>query len=246
MFESVNPPRVPRRKQIVMVIGSTLAPAMIVGLVTVVPLLYFAEELPKPPDILAFVVANAPPPPPPPPPPQQRAEPMKPKSVPKTDLVKVVEASPVQAPAKILPERPVELLEPKFAVGGVEGGVIGGIAGGIAGGIPMMPAPPPPRPVTPTPIKPIRIGGDINPPTVLYRVNPEYPQIAISAKKEGIVILEATVNAEGLVSHVRVLRSEPLLDRAAVDAVKQWRYSPLQLNGRAQPFILTVTISFSM
>ena len=53
----------------------------------------------------------------------------------------------------------------------------------------MMPAPPPPPPPTPTPMKPIRIGGDIEQPTLLHRVSPEYPQIAISAKKEGIVIL---------------------------------------------------------
>lgn len=246
MFESVNPPRIPRRKQIVTVIGSTLAHATIVGLVTLVPLLYLAEELPKPPDMLAFVVASAPPPPPPPPAAQHRAEPVKPKAVPKTESANVAIAAPVEAPAQILPERPVELLEPEFGEGGVEGGVVGGIAGGIAGGIPMMPAPPPPPPPTPTPMKPIRIGGDIEQPTLLHRVSPEYPQIAVSAKKEGIVILEATVNADGFVSHVRVLRSEPLLDKAAVDAVKQWRYSPLQLNGRAQPFILTVTVSFNL
>jgi TonB family protein len=95
-------------------------------------------------------------------------------------------------------------------------------------------------------MKPVRVGSDIEQPTLLYRVSPEYPQIAISAKKEGGVILEATVDADGLVSHVRVLRSEPLLDKATVDAVKQWRYSPLHLNGRAQPFILTVTVSFNL
>jgi TonB family protein len=54
------------------------------------------------------------------------------------------------------------------------------------------------------------------------------------------------VGADGAVDHVRVLRSEPLLDNAAVEAVKHWRYSPLQLNGRAQPFILTVTVSFTL
>ena len=110
--------------------------------------------------------------------------------------------------------------------------------------MPVPPSPPPAPP--PVPSAPIRVGGDIAPPTLLYRVNPDYPLIAIGAKKEGIVILEATVNTEGRVTDVRVLRSEPLLDKAAVDAVKQWRYSPLQLNGRAEPFILTVTVSFSL
>jgi protein TonB len=90
------------------------------------------------------------------------------------------------------------------------------------------------------------VGGDIQQPALVHRVNPDYPPIAISARKEGVVILEATVDEDGSVERVRVLRSEPLLDNAAIDAVKQWRYSPLQLNGRAHPFILTVTVSFTL
>jgi protein TonB len=195
--------------------------------------------------MLAFV-ASAPLPPPPPPPPlvaKRDARPAtKPKVVTKRDVVAVAMAAPVEAPASIAPEQPLDL-EQEFVAGGIEGGVPGGVAGGIAGGIPVMPAPPPPPP---TPVKPIRVGGDIERPTLLRRVNPEYPQIAISAKKEGVVILEATVDTEGAVTRVRVLRSEPLLDNAAVDAVRQWRYSPLQLNGRAHPFILTVTVSFNL
>src|SRR5688572_20011611 len=248
MFESINPPRIARRKQIVTAIGSTLAHAIVVGVALAIPLLYLTEPLPKPPDMLAFVVANAPPPPPPPPPPPavpQKVQRAKPKVVAKTAPEKVVMAAPVEAPATIAPEPPLDLPEQDFVDGGVEGGVVGGIAGGIVGGIPMMPAPPPPPP-PPAPTKPVRVGGDIERPTLLHRVNPDYPQIAISAKKEGIVILEATVDTDGTVRHVRVLRSEPLLDKAAIDAVKQWRYSPLQLNGRAQPFILTVTVSFNL
>lgn len=164
-------------------IGSTLAHATIVGLVLLVPLLYLAEELPTPPDMLAFVVATPPPPPPPPPPPAaHRAEPVKPKAVLKAESAI---AAPVEAPAEILPERPVMLLEPEFGEGGVEGGVVGGIAGGIARGIPMMPAPPPPPPPAPTPMKPVRVGGDIEQPSLLHRVSPEYPQIALARRKKG-------------------------------------------------------------
>src|SRR5687768_671816 len=147
MFESINPPRVPRRKQVVTAIASLLAHAAIVGLVVAVPLLYVTDTLPSPPDMLAFVVASAPPPPPPPPPPPaapQSAQPVKPKVVPKPDPVTVVMAAPVEAPAAIAPERPLDLSEQDFVAGGVEGGVVGGIAGGIVGGIPIMPAPPPP------------------------------------------------------------------------------------------------------
>jgi protein TonB len=248
MFESVNPPRASRRSQIITAMASMFAHAAILGLVVALPLLYFSETLPTPPDMLAFVVASAPPPPPPPPPPPaaaQKASPVKPKVAPKPNPVKpVAMAVPVEAPATIAPERPLELAQD--FTGGVEGGVVGGIAGGIVGGIAMMPAQLPPPPPAPAPVKPIRVGGEIESPTLLHRVNPEYPQIAINAKIEGVVILEATVDADGAVSHVRVLRSAPLLDSAAIDAVKQWRYSPLQLNGRAQPFILTVTVSFNL
>ena len=60
-----------------------------------------------------------------------------------------------------------------------------------------------------------------------------------------MVILEATVDETGAVTDTRVLRSHGVLDQAAVDAVAQWRYEPLRLNGTAQP-LLTVTVSFSL
>jgi protein TonB len=77
-------------------------------------------------------------------------------------------------------------------------------------------------------------------------VDPIYPQIAIIAKRDGTVILEATIDESGVVRDVKVLRSAPLLDQAAVDAVKQWRYTPTRLNGVAVPIILTVTVTFSL
>lgn len=246
MFESVNRPVTPRRNRMATLAASLIAHATVIVLLIIAPLLYFTNQLPKPPDMLAFVVASAPPPPPPPPPPPaapQKPHGAKPKTARKPVETRVVPA-PVEAPQTIEPERLPEVPVQQF---GVEGGVPGGIAGGIVGGLAVMPAPPPPPPPPPAaPPKPVRIGGDIQQPTLVHRVNPEYPPIAISARKEGIVILEATVDEHGAVERVRVLRSEPLLDKAAIDAVKQWRYSPLQLNGRAHPFILTVTVSFNL
>ena len=58
--------------------------------------------------------------------------------------------------------------------------------------------------------------------------------------------LEATVGRDGRVEDVEVLRSVPLLDKAAIDAVRQWVYAPLLLNGQAEGFVLTVTVSFSL
>jgi protein TonB len=78
-------------------------------------------------------------------------------------------------------------------------------------------------------------------------VEPEYPEIAAVAQLTGMVILEATVGADGCVSSVKVLRSRhPFLDKAATDALRQWQYSPLVLNDIPTPFVLTVTFNFSV
>jgi protein TonB len=78
------------------------------------------------------------------------------------------------------------------------------------------------------------------------RVKPEYPLLAVRAQVQGVVILEAIVDREGRVDAVRVLRSIPMLERAAIDAVRQWRFSPLLLNGKPERFVLTVTVSFRL
>ena len=96
------------------------------------------------------------------------------------------------------------------------------------------------------PPAPVRIGGQIMAPALLHRVEPIYPAIAAAAQVTGLVILEAVVAADGCVQSVKVLRSRhPLLDKAAVNALEEWRYSPLVLNGIPTPFVLTVTFSFS-
>jgi protein TonB len=77
-------------------------------------------------------------------------------------------------------------------------------------------------------------------------VDPVYPALAQSSRKEGIVILEAVIDARGAVESVRVLRSQPLLDAAAVAAVQQWRFTPALLNGQPVPVVMTVTVNFSL
>ena len=87
---------------------------------------------------------------------------------------------------------------------------------------------------------------DTGVPKLVKRVEPIYPDFAIAADVTGMVILEAIVDGSGSVQSVRVLRSVKVLDTAAVDAVKQWRYEPLVLNGVTTPFILTVTLTFAI
>ena len=83
-------------------------------------------------------------------------------------------------------------------------------------------------------------------PRLAHRVEPEYPDVAQRANIEGLVIIEATVGEDGRVDGVKVLRSQALLEKAAIDAVKQWQYEPLIYGGRPTPFVLTVTLSFNL
>ena len=84
-------------------------------------------------------------------------------------------------------------------------------------------------------------------PVVLERVEPDYPESARRARLQGIVILEATITTSGEVRQVRVLKSvNPLLDEAALLAVRAWRYRPATLNGRAVSVYLTVTVRFGI
>lgn len=91
---------------------------------------------------------------------------------------------------------------------------------------------------------PVLAVGDVRPPRLVRRVEPDYPKVAQEARIEGTVILEATTDIYGRVTAVRILRSVPLLDAAAVDAVRQWVYEPLLVNGRPRPVTFTVTVRF--
>jgi len=92
--------------------------------------------------------------------------------------------------------------------------------------------------------RPIRIGGDMRPPTKVHHVSPDYPGDARAAGISGVVILEATIDAEGAVIAVQMVRSVPGLDDAAIAAVRQWRYMPTWLNGQPVAVIMTVTVNF--
>ena len=60
------------------------------------------------------------------------------------------------------------------------------------------------------------------------------------------MILEATLDEHGNVDRLKVLRSVPLLDEAALQAVRRWRYTPTLLNGRPVPVLMTITVRFSL
>jgi TonB family protein len=92
----------------------------------------------------------------------------------------------------------------------------------------------------------LRVGGNIKTPKKIRDVRPVYPPLAQAASVSGMVIIEARIGPDGVVEDTRVLRSIPLLDQAAIDAVMQWQFTPTLLNGRAVPVVMTVTVNFTL
>jgi protein TonB len=150
-------------------------------------------------------------------------------------------AAPLVAPTGLTQEtgREDEVSSPpNGALIGVEGGPPADVIGvGIA------PAAPPPPP---EPIRPVHLHSGMKAPVKTTHVAPVYPVVARQAHIQGVVILEAVLDDQGRVESVRVLRSIPMLDQAAGDAVRQWRFTPALLNGQAVPVVMTVTVNFTL
>lgn len=83
------------------------------------------------------------------------------------------------------------------------------------------------------------------PPMKIKNVQPTYPTIARAARVEGAVVLAVAVDTDGKVSDAKAIRSVSLLDQAALDAVRQWEYTPMRRGDRAVPTTMTVTVNFT-
>ena len=94
--------------------------------------------------------------------------------------------------------------------------------------------------------EPIRVGGDIKTPRKVKQVPAVYPPVASLLWVQGMVLLEVVVDTQGRVSTVRVLRSIALLDQAAMESVRQWKYEPTLLDGRPVPVAMTVSMTFNL
>ena len=210
--------------------------ALLIGL----PLMS-AGSLP-PAQVYSAFLAPVPSPSPPPPPPGPKPARGGSKRISSIQNKPVVEPGkliiPVEIPDKVADEEVTNFSIP----GGVEGGVPGGVSGGMVSDLVSQ--------IICQPIgqteEPVRAIGEVQAPRLKRRVEPIYPEIAREARKEGIVILEATTDVYGRVQSVRVLRSEPLLDEAAIEAVRQWVYEPMIINGRPRAVTFTVTIIFKL
>jgi protein TonB len=204
---------------------SLLSHSTIVALVVIVPLMA-TDMVPKPwQPMEEFIIIDSVKPPPPPPPIRE----VRPEIAPA-----VPEAAPVVAPEGFTPER--QAPDPSWQDDNP------GVVNIVDPGASVVALPPPP----PAPQQPVRVGGAIRPPQRIRDAQPAYPPLAMAARVQGIVIIEATIGADGRITDTRVLRSIPLLDQAAVDAVRQWQYTPTQLNGVPVPVIMTVTVTFTL
>lgn len=126
----------------------------------------------------------------------------------------------------------------KAIVGGVAGGIEGGVKGGIEGGVEGG--------VVGKAEGPVGAAGDKKPPKLIREVAPVYPEEAREAEIEGVVIIEVTTDIYGRVKNARILNSIPMLDQAAIDAVKQWIYEPTVVDGKPIEDTFTVTVTFKI
>jgi protein TonB len=121
--------------------------------------------------------------------------------------------------------------------GGQMGGSIGGVLGGVTKGVPP--------PVAEGPKVPVRVGGEVKQPRLLFGPEPEYPILARQARLSGVVIIEAVIDEHGKVTGMRVVSGHPLLVPAALSAVSKRKYEPTVLDGEPTPIDLRVEVSFS-
>ncbi len=207
--------------------------------------LFAAASLPSVHDVISFVPVRvvAPPSPPPPPSGQHAAA-----NTARPDMPsQPVQPVPTSAPDGVTPETPAQFTGRVGVEGLGDTGVLGGLGndGGVPGGFPGAP----PMPVVSPPVVPkplLRVGTGVVPPKKTRDVRPVYPPIAVASRTQGMVILEAVIAEDGRVRDVRVLKSVQLLDQAAIDAVRQWRFTPTLLSGEPVPVVMTVTVDFKL
>jgi protein TonB len=199
----------------------------------VIPLIY-TQALPK--AMLATLLVAPPPPPPPPPPPVkevikpvarliQSGKLMQPRAIPK-DVAVFKEAEP----------------PPDVINNTNQSGVFGGIPGqGLMAESGLVV--PPPKAAAPVRIKQ---GGAVTAASIITQTHPVYPSLARQARIQGTVVLHAIIDKEGKVAQLEVVSGHPLLVQSALEAVKQWRYKPTQLNGDPVEIDTTIQVTFTM
>jgi protein TonB len=162
-----------------------------------------------------------------------------------TDIVNNQLRTPTKIPQKVQMIKEDEAPPPSTGVvGGVPGGVPGGQMGGVIGGIISSTPVAVPKMATPTRI---RVSQGVTAGMKIHDVTPQYPQMAKIARVQGPVVLAAVIGKDGAIQNLRVVSTaSPLLNQAALDAVKQWKYRPYILNGEPVEVDTTITVNFTL
>lgn len=166
--------------------------------------------------------------------------------------IEVRAAAPLETPSSVEAEpttRDVAPIESPMvggesggAVDGVTGGVVGGVTGGVTGGTGSVLSI---EPMQAAARGPFRVGGEIDRPRKIKYVPPVYPLPARKARVVGNVLIEATIGVDGRVHNARVVNSIAVLDQAALDAVRQWEFEPMRLNGVVVAVTMVIKVAFS-
>ena len=150
--------------------------------------------------------------------------------------------APTEAPPTIEPEGPERLpavpIDGPSSSTGFPPGL--GVGPGTESSV-LVPVPDPPRQGGPVRVAQLPVA-----PTKIADARPLYPEIARSARVQGTVVLEAVLDQSGRVTQLRVIQSVPMLNQAALDAVRQWRYTPSIYGGQPVSVLMTITIRFTL
>jgi len=182
----------------------------------------------------------------PPPPPRSEVRVVAKPKASLFDNGKLVAPRAIPKHVQILKEAPEESTGAEGAPGGVLGGVPGGTLGGVLGGILSSgnPPVPPPKPVKSN--GPVRVGGRVQAPALVRRVNPIYPPLAKATHTQGTVVLDCIIDRHGNITQMKLVSGQPLLVQAAFAAVQQWKYQPALLNGSPVAVEMHVTVIFQL
>jgi protein TonB len=254
MFEQATLSNGPQGKRVWSTFIGMTGEAVLVGFAILAPMIW-PEVLPK----LQSAVWILPPVPPPAPPAGDVM--VRPRTQNVSHPQFQLQDSVLRAPSHI-PQKPMMIedppdIGPSFGVpGGVPNGSRDGVPGGltdiIRAGNPPTAAPPRPPDPAPAPVAkdttPIRVrqGGLVHPATVIHRVEPIYPQLAKISRIAGIVELEGVIGTDGRIRELKVKSGHPFLVKAALDAVRQWVYTPTTLNGDPVEVIAPITVTFRL
>ena len=221
-----------------------LAESMLVGMLILVPLIY-TQALPR-----QWLMTDLHIPPPPGPPPATPAgRPMPITRHPTVDPFTQPRLIPSQITQIVEPPEPPQSLAGQagpFVPGAPPGNGTGN--GFIPGGDPWVRNTPPPPPVEHPAPKPqiIHLSSGVVAAKAVFQPKPAYPQLAVIAHVQGTVVLEAIIGKDGTIQDLQVLRGHPLLVRAALDAVKTWRYQPTLLDSEPVEVLTEIDVNFQL